>query len=413
MPALARFADLRLAVVSPFLDRRHGTERCIAEQLERFIKEPGAEIHLYSQRVEDVAGVVFYPESPSGSIVWHRVPRLPGPHILGYIWWFVANRFQRWWDTTIHGLKFDLVYSAGINALDADFISIHILFAEFYRRVRPRLTLSSVSILRWPVILHRRLYYRFICLLERLIYPRKQTALTGISRHTSECVQQFFGRDDVVVIRYGVDTRTFNPRARLERRQSARELFRLAPGDFCLLLIGNDWKNKGLDSLLLAVSACSDIELRLLVVGSDDRRSYADVVRRLNLQYRVQFLDSSSDVMQFYAAADAYVGPSLEDAYGLPILEAMACGLPIIASARAGASEIVRHGENGFVLQDPEDSRELAGLLRSLHTDAALRERLADEAARTAARETWDRNAADTWELLQLTYARKAKAGAD
>ncbi len=114
--------------------------------------------------------------------------------------------------------------------------------------------------------------------------------------------------------------------------------------------------------------------------------------------------------MQFYAAADTYVGPSLEDAYGLPILEAMACGLPVIASARAGASEIVRHGENGFVLHDPEDSGELAGLLRSLYGDAALRERFAYEAARTAVRETWDRNAADTWEFLQHAYARKAKA---
>jgi UDP-glucose:(heptosyl)LPS alpha-1,3-glucosyltransferase len=400
-------------VVSPFLDRRHGTERCIVEQLERFIKEPGAEIHLYSQRVEDVAGVVFYPASPSGSIVWHRVPRLPGPHILGYIWWFVANHFQRWWDKRIHGLKFDLVYSAGINALDADFISIHVLFSEFYWRVRPRLRLRNVPISRWPLILHRRFYYRLICFLERRIYPRKQTALTGISRHTAECVQQFFRRDDVVVIRYGVDSRSFDQCARLERRQSARELFRIMPGDFCLLLIGNDWKNKGLDSLLLAISACSDIKLRLLVVGSDDRCNYADVVRSLNLQSTVQFVDSSSDVMQFYAAADTYVGPSLEDAYGLPILEAMACGLPVIASARAGASEIVRHGENGFVLHDPEDSRELAGLLRSLYADAPLRERLADEAARTAARETWDRNAADTWEFLQLTYARKAKARVD
>jgi UDP-glucose:(heptosyl)LPS alpha-1,3-glucosyltransferase len=263
------------------------------------------------------------------------------------------------------------------------------------------------------VILHRRLYYRLICSLERLIYPRKHTALTGISRHTAECVHQFFGRDDVAVIRYGVDTRSFDQRVRLERRHSARELFHIMPGDFCLLLIGNDWKNKGLDSLLLAVSACSDIELRLLVVGADDRHSYADVVRSLNLQSRVQFVESSSDVMQFYAAADAYVGPSLEDAYGLPILEAMACGLPVIASARAGASEIVRHGENGFVLHDPEDSRELARLLRSLYSDVALRERLADEAARTAARETWDRNAANTWEFLQFTYARKAKACAD
>src|SRR6202040_3286565 len=126
------------------------------------------------------------------------------------------------------------------------------------------------------------------------------------------------------------------------------------------------------------------------------RDPYDKMIRDFGIANRVTFLPPSPDVMQFYAAADAYVGPSLEDAYGLPILEAMACGLPVIASARAGASEIVHHGENGFVLRDPEDSSELAGLLRSLYVDAALREKLANEAARTAARETWDRNAADT-----------------
>jgi glycosyltransferase involved in cell wall biosynthesis len=116
--------------------------------------------------------------------------------------------------------------------------------------------------------------------------------------------------------------------------------------------------------------------------------------------------------MQFYAAADAYVGPSLEDAYGLPILEAMACGLPVIASSRAGASEIIRNGEDGFVLRDPEDSRELAALLRTIYSDVSLRAKIAEEAARTAAEHTWNRNAAATWEFLTAALARKRQGHA-
>jgi len=58
-------------------------------------------------------------------------------------------------------------------------------------------------------------------------------------------------------------------------------------------------------------------------------------------------------VLSFYAAADAYVAPSLEDAFGLPILEAMACGLPVIASVQAGASENVLDGATGYLLRDP------------------------------------------------------------
>ncbi len=113
--------------------------------------------------------------------------------------------------------------------------------------------------------------------------------------------------------------------------------------------------------------------------------------------------------MKFYAAADAYVGPSLEDAYGLPILEAMACGLPVVASARAGANEILRDGENGFVLRYPEDFQELAVLLRRLCTNSSLCVRLGEEAARTAKGQTWDRNALDTWEFLNAVLAQKGK----
>jgi glycosyltransferase involved in cell wall biosynthesis len=401
---------LRLAVISPFVDRRHGTERCLAEQLERFASQSGAEIHLYSQRVEDLAGVVRYPADSCGKIVWHKVSRLPGPHLLGYLWWFIANHVQRYCDAKFRGLTFDLTYSAGINAVNADAISIHVIFAEFYNRVHPRLRLRNVPRTRWPIILHRRLYYQLICWLERHIYPRKCVALTAISQHTANCARELFGRDDALVVRYGVDGAVFCPEGRLQRRQSSREALQIAPNDFCLLLIGNDWKNKGLDTLLNAVATCREVPVCLLVVGVDDTRGYTDLVQGLRLKSKVQFLQPSADVMQFYAAADTYVAPSLEDAYGLPILEAMACGLPVIASTRAGASEIVRDGENGLLLRNPEDSCELAVLLQTMYMDVVFREKLGSEATRTAQGQTWDRNADATWKFLKAAHEGKTRS---
>jgi glycosyltransferase involved in cell wall biosynthesis len=392
---------LRLAVISPFLDRRHGTERCIVEQLERFAKYPQAEIHLYSQHVEDLSNVIRYPSRAAGSILWHKVPRLPGPHLLGYTWWFLANHMLRWWDENVRGLKFDLLYSPGINAFDADAISIHVIFAEFFQRVRPRLVRS-----RNLKNLHRQLYYKLICLLEKIIY-RRRNSLATISAHSSASLLKFFGRSDVPVIRYGVDTEAFSPAIRSKRRDADRASLGIQPADFCLLLIGNDWKNKGLDTLLDALGDCREIAFPLIVVGRDDRRSYDQQIRRLGLESRLRFPGSSPDVMRFYAAADAYVAPSLEDAYGLPILEAMACGLPVIASSRAGATEIILDGQNGFILRDPEDSRELAALLRKIYSDLSLRTKIACEAARTASQHTWDRNAAATWEFLTAALARK------
>jgi len=394
---------LRLAVVSPFLDRRHGTERCIAEQLERFAKYPDTEIHLYAQHVEDLSNLVRYPARATGTIVWHKVSRLPRPHLFGYLWWFLANRLQRWWDEKVSGLKFDLLYSPGINAFDADAISIHIIFNEFYQRVRPRLVRN-----RNLTNVHRQLYYNLICLLENLIY-RQRNSLTTISAHSSACLLKFFQRSGVPVIRYGVDTEAFSPASRAKRRDSERASLGIEATDFCLLMIGNDWKNKGLDTLLDALSGCREIGFTLLVVGSDDRRSYDEQIRRLHLESKIRFPGSSPDVMRFYAAADAYVAPSLEDAYGLPILEAMACGLAVIASSRAGASEIILDGQNGFVLRDPEDPRELATLLRQIYSDAALRIKIANAATRTAMEHTWDRNAAATWEFLTAALAQKGQ----
>jgi UDP-glucose:(heptosyl)LPS alpha-1,3-glucosyltransferase len=398
---------LRLAVISPFLDRRHGTERCIIEQVERFADQPGVEIHVYSQRVEDLAGVVRYGSSSSGRILWHKISAIRGPHLVGYIWWFLANHLRRWWDTQIRGLKFDLVYTPGINALDADAISIHIVFREFFLQVLPQLRFRDSPVASWPRLFHRRLYYRLIMALEGVIYRRKQTSLTTISALVSAQLVKHFQRTDGVMIRYGVDSARFSPTLRISQRAFIREELRISTEHFVLLLIGNDWKKKGLTTLLNALASCRELPFILLIVGSDDRYAYETLISALGISDRIHFLRPSSEVAKFYAAADTYVGPSLEDAYALPILEAMACGLPVIASSRAGASEIIRHGQDGFVLRDPEDASELAALLRNIYSEVSLRAKVGEEAARTAAKQTWGRNAAATWEFLNAALAKK------
>jgi glycosyltransferase involved in cell wall biosynthesis len=399
---------LRLAVISPFLDRRHGTERCIVEQLERFAAQPGAEIHLYSQRVEDIADVIRYSgRSSSGRILWHRVSAVRGPHLVGYIWWFLANHIRRWWDTRIGGLKFDLVYTPGINALDADVISVHIVFHEFLFQVRGHLNFRDSPVASWPRLFHRRLYYRLIMALERVVYRHRTTSLTSISHLVSTQLETYFHRTDAVMIRYGVDTTRFSQALRLARRDSIRERFRISPEDFTLLLIGNDWKKKGLVALLNALAACRELPLLLLVVGTDDQSAYEALIRTSGISDHVHFLNPSGDVLQFYAAADAYVGPSLEDAYALPILEAMACGLPVVASARAGISEIISDRKDGFILWDPQDPGQIAQLLRELYSNPGLCLSIGEQACMTAERQTWDLNAAKTWEVIKNAAARK------
>jgi glycosyltransferase involved in cell wall biosynthesis len=408
MPKVSGRPELRLAVVSPFLDRRHGTELCIIEQIERFATQNGWQIDVYSQRVEGVKNLLpagSLPRSSGGSILWHRISRLPGPHLFQFLWWFFANRFRRRSNARSGKFKADLTYSPGINCFDADVIVVHIVFHEFYARVRSELKLLHTPIRSWPLMLHRRLYYRLIMALERKIYSSPRVKLIAVSQLVAHQLQTYFKRPDAIVIPNAVDTLRFTPDLREARRSSARESYRLEETDFVCLLIGNDWKKKGLDTLLSACAKLSNLPLRLLIVGSDDSSVYQTVLAQLQLQSRVRFLSVSEDVLSFYAAADLYVGPSLEDAFGLPIVEAMACGLPVIASVRAGASELVRDGETGFLLRDPKSTDELAGLIQRLVNDRNLRHDLGRAAAQFVQQNcSWDRNASRTREFLEAAF---------
>ncbi len=398
-----------IAVITPFLDRRHGTERCVIEQLERLSADSGSAIHIYAQRVEELHGVARYEpgdqHEPGTRLYWHKVPGIPGPHLLRYIFWFFANAVGRWWDAKFRGLKYDLTYSPGINAGNADAITVHIVFHAFYRQVISELSFRRTPVKDWPRLIHRKLYYRLIMALEKRVYRRSNVSLAAVSALVAQQLESYFQRKDVRIIRNGVDADFFSVSQRIARRADARREFGLGAADFALLLIGNDWKKKGLDGLLQALSLIGALPWRLLVVGSDARGPYEKIIRDRNILDRVFFLTPSSDVMRFYAAADAYVGPSLEDAYGLPILEAMACGLPVIASSKAGASEIIQDGTNGIILRDPQDVQELSTKIRSLVESRDLCISLGELARLTAQHHTWSANAQATREWLEMVFS--------
>ena len=406
--------ELRIAVVSPFVDKQHGTERVLAELLERLAAFHNAEIHLYTQRVADLpvmrSGKTNPVTSAAGKTIWHKISAIPGPHLLRFLWWYFANQLARWRDARFYGLVPDLLYSPGINAPEADAITVHIVFHAFYEKVRPELSFLGTPLLQWPRTIHRILYYRLIMSLERRIYAKPGIALSAVSQAVAGQLKKYFAREDVLVIRNAVDARHFNGQARLARRDAARSTFGIADAEFVFLLIGNDWKNKGLDALLEALTECTDLPIRLVVVGKDDREPYVQQCEKLQLGARVSFLNPSSDVLQFYAAADAYVGPSLEDAYGLPILESMACGLPVIASSAAGASEIISHGENGLVLQNPRDVKTLAQLMRQLCVSPELSSSLGATAEHTAAQESWETHSARTYTHFLEVCSKKPRA---
>jgi UDP-glucose:(heptosyl)LPS alpha-1,3-glucosyltransferase len=328
-----------------------------------------------------------------------------GPHLLQFVAWLLLNAVCRVWDRRVRGLRFDLVLSPGINCLDADVVIVHALFHRLQELSREEDRDSAKpGVFRR---LHRRAYYALLTNLERRLYSDPKVVLAAVSRRTADLLAHYFQRQDVPVIPNGVDAAQFSPSARLARRKEARKARNFRENDFVLLLIGNDWRVKGLPAVLRAMGTLRGLPFRLIVAGNDAPESFRESAKQLGILERCHFEPPRQEVLDLYAAADLYVSPSLEDSFGLPVAEAMACGLPVITSPFAGVSELIHNGVDGFVLSDPRDSHELARLLQHISQDDLLKIRIGSAAANVAVGWTWDRNAAAVFQLLKEAFARK------
>jgi glycosyltransferase involved in cell wall biosynthesis len=398
---------LRLAVVSPFVDRRHGTERAVAELLERLARDYGCEIHLYAQRVEDLSlsRHEAAPSASSGSIYWHKVLSIPGPHLVQFLAWVFFNGLLRKLHTSFGRSSYDLVLSPGINCLHPDVVIVHALFYRLRELAREENEDSSAQASFFRGI-HRKIYYALLTALERRTYKDPKVTLAAVSKRTAGLLKEHFRREDVSVIPNGVDTKHFSVAARLARRPEARRRRGFRDEDFVLLLIGNDWRNKGLTTVLEAMAALPGLPIRLLVVGNDTVETFHARAAQLGLHDRCRWEVSNPEVLDLYAAADVYVSPSREDSFGLPVAEAMACGLPTITSVCAGVADYIHDGIDGFVLREPHDAQTLSKLIERLHSQLDLRSVVGEAASKTIQEWGWDRNAAAIWELLKNAKAR-------
>lgn len=402
---------MRIAVVSPFVDRRHGTERALAELLERLARNFGCEVHLYAERVEEL--VLDDPNEPrsgeAGAILWHKVPSVGGPHLVKFLGWLVSNSLLRWRDNFFRGSSFDLVLSPGINCLNADVIIVHAVFHRLQELTRA----ESAEAPRQPGFLrrlHRRFYYGILTALERRVYSDRKISLAAVSQRTAALLNKYFHRQDICIIPNGVDAAQFSPSARLALRPEARLRRNFQDTEFVLLLIGNDWHTKGLSTILAAMASCLGLPLHLLVAGEGSLEAFREIAAKLGLLERIHCERPRPDVIDLYAAADAYVSPTREDAFALPPLEAMACGLPVVTSVHNGGSQIITDTVDGFVLRDSHDPVSLAKIIRLLCEQENLRGCIGEAAAKTASGWTWDRNAEAVWQLLKDAAARKHSA---
>jgi UDP-glucose:(heptosyl)LPS alpha-1,3-glucosyltransferase len=171
---------------------------------------------------------------------------------------------------------------------------------------------------------------------------------------------------DIIVIPNGYSPCEFNFRQTTELRGQMRERLGYRDADRVVVFVANELDRKGFVPLLHAIADLRDSDVKLLAVGRLSAASVQAEIDRLEMSSRVRFAGPSGDVAAFYAAADVFALPTQYEAWGLVILEAMACGLPVLTSRLAGASIAVREGRSGELLDDPRDCKEISQKLTRL-----------------------------------------------
>ncbi|CAB3740702.1 glycosyltransferase family 4 protein [Achromobacter piechaudii] len=157
----------------------------------------------------------------------------------------------------------------------------------------------------------------------------------------------------------------------------------------CLLVARNPLR-KGLPALLDALVQLP-AQYKLLVVGADEPTR--ERVRAAGgIAHRVTLIDPTPGVAQYFAAADIYAHPTLNDSYGMAPLEAMSHGLPVVVSSPAycGFAQYLSAGKDALILQDPRDGAQLAQALERLGSEPELRAALTERGLEIAREQSWE-----------------------
>lgn len=291
--------------------------------------------------------------------------------------WFLRRAIHRSRARLFHATDFNgLVIPRGVRAVTTLYDLTPLREGLDHRRLSGRL-----SDLRWTTYYRRKLPRASIVIAISRQAARDATSMLGLSE------------DRLVVIPLGVDRDRFKP-VQPEGDAAERPY---------LLFIGARAPNKNLDRTLEAFArvAAECPSPRLVLAGpwrQIDRDWLERVVARLEISTRVELAGfiAPDDLPVLYSGAIALLFPSLEEGFGLPVLEAMACGTPVVTSDRGVLAEIA--GDAALKV-DPYDVDHLAAVIRSVVADPDLRRVLSGRGLARAAQFTWASTVARTLEV--------------
>jgi glycosyltransferase involved in cell wall biosynthesis len=325
--------------------------------------------HQLKKKSPPVAGLAVHGYNLPANLLYHhwwtRTSALPAESLLG---------------------DFDIFHSTNYQA-------------PALREARLVSTVHDINFVRFPDMQSKGIR-RFIESVPRLL-ERSRLVLAD-SRFTAHELQSEYGlgEDKLRVVYPGLNPAFESTPSEADIEDSLRA-FGLEPP--YLAYVGNLHPRKNLSTLIEAFSALKrrGLEHGLAVIGggglgrlnNTEYRRLAERVKSLGLQDEVAFTGYVPDgrLRCLLRAADALVFPSIYEGFGLPPLEAMACGVPVITSARASLPEVV--GDAALLLEDPLDAGELADKIEMMLADAGLRSRLIERGLKRSTAFTWEKAA--------------------
>ncbi|MBI2804729.1 MAG: glycosyltransferase family 4 protein [Planctomycetes bacterium] len=389
------------------LPARGGCETYIADLARRLLADRH-EVHLYACRWDEQA-------LPAG-IHYHQIPTSWAPRFLKP--WRFGKRCleaisQGNHDATIGFDKTwgqDVLYPQG---------GLHVASAEHnLRKHYNPLVRRLAGVIKWFDAAHWS-----YSLLERKQYFGQHAPLIVVN---SFMVRDHFLRHyhtppgQIHVVRSSIDPQRFPEQDRLKCRLHCREQYGIAAHEVVGLFAAMNYHLKGLEPLLYATQrllqrpefAGVTPAFRLLVVGKPEARAYERLANRLGIRDFVRFVGYCPEMRNAYFASDFLAHPTFYDPCSLVVLEALACGLPIITTRFNGASELMHAAspqQEGYVLSDPHDHHELGWCLAQM-LDPARRHAFALAARRTAMQWTFEQHYRQLLGVLSEAAQRKQAA---
>ena len=321
-------------------------------------------------------------------------------HLINTVKWLSPLRllsFQRKVRNILRKEQFDLVYSL-CQVYPVDIYRVGDGIHRHWMKVQYPNTL-----LRWLKYMTSLVHLVMRFLEGKIFQNGNHRLFVTNSQLVKDQIIEYFSvaEERIKVIYNGVDHRVFNTRVNACRDAMRRE-YRISDKDLVILFVSNNWERKGLSTIIEAISKTGDKKVRLVVVGRGNSKHYISlaVEKKIGTD-QIIFIGRTGDVEKYYGMADIFVLPSRYEPFANVCLEAMACGLPVITTRTNGASEVIKPGRDGFILNDWRDSSGLASIITDMTVESIRRE-IGENAAKTARNYTWERHLEETRKVFDL-----------